>query len=46
MNPKNTVTQLKRLLGKRFDDPAVQADIAKMPFKVLRAPDGGVQVGG
>jgi hypothetical protein len=44
MKPKDTVHQLKRLIGKRFDDPAVQADIAKLPFKVLAAPDGGVVV--
>lgn len=32
--PQNSVHQLKRLLGKRFADPAVQADIARLPFKV------------
>jgi heat shock 70kDa protein 4 len=44
MNPTNTVRDLKRLLGKKFDDPAVQADIKKMPFKVTKAPDGGLLV--
>eukprot|EP00879_Flechtneria_rotunda_P002596 GHRR01002797.1.p1 GENE.GHRR01002797.1~~GHRR01002797.1.p1 ORF type:complete len:847 (+),score=384.28 GHRR01002797.1:127-2667(+) len=41
MNPKNTPHQLKRLLGKMFRDPAVQADITRLPFKVTEGPDGG-----
>ncbi|WIA27991.1 hypothetical protein OEZ86_010580 [Tetradesmus obliquus] len=44
MNPKNTPHQLKRLLGKKFADPALQADIARLPFKVSEGPDGGVLV--
>lgn len=44
MAPKNTAHQLKRLLGKRFDDPDVQADLARLPFKVSARADGGVQV--
>jgi heat shock protein 4 len=39
--PQNTVHQLKRLLGKKFSDPAVQADIARLPFAITEAPDGG-----
>ncbi len=35
VNPKNTVFQLKRLLGKKFNNPAVQRDIKNMPFKVV-----------
>jgi heat shock 70kDa protein 4 len=34
VNPKNTVSQLKRLLGKRFQDPQVQEDIKQLPYKV------------
>jgi hypothetical protein len=44
MNPKNTPHQLKRLLGKKFVDPDVQADIQRFPFKVTAAPDGGCLV--
>jgi heat shock protein 4 len=44
MNPKNTVHQLKRLIGKRWADPEVQADVAKLPFSVTAAPDGGILV--
>ena len=39
-NPRNTISQVKRLLGKRFDDPSVQADLPSFPFKVTAAPDG------
>jgi heat shock protein 4 len=39
--PQNTIHQLKRILGKQFDDPVLQADIAKLPFSVTRAADGG-----
>ncbi|GLC40661.1 hypothetical protein PLESTB_000035600 [Pleodorina starrii] len=41
LQPQNTVYQLKRILGKKFQDPEVQADIAKLPYTVLEGPDGG-----
>lgn len=42
--PANTVNNLKRLIGSKFKDPAVQADIAKLPFSVTEGPDGGILV--
>lgn len=33
-NPQNTVFDSKRLLGRTFDDPAIQADLKHWPFKV------------
>jgi heat shock protein 4 len=41
MNPKNTVSQVKRLIGRKFQDPEVQRDLRLFPFTVTEGPDGG-----
>jgi heat shock 70kDa protein 1/2/6/8 len=38
LNPTNTVFDAKRLIGRKFTEPAVQHDISHWPFKVLSGP--------
>ncbi|XP_040046661.2 heat shock 70 kDa protein 1 [Gasterosteus aculeatus] len=39
LNPSNTVFDAKRLIGRKVEDPVVQADMKHWPFKVVG--DGG-----
>jgi molecular chaperone DnaK len=43
-NPENTLSEMKRYMGHRFDDPGVQKDKTSAPFKIEQGEDGGVKV--
>ena len=39
-NPKNTLFAVKRLIGRKFDEPEAQKDIHLMPYTIIRADNG------
>ena len=43
-NPSNTVSAIKRLLGKKFESPEVQEVMKKIPYTLSAAQNGDVMV--
>ena len=43
-NPANTLYAVKRLIGRKFDEKAVQKDIDLMPYKIVKADNGDAWV--
>jgi molecular chaperone DnaK len=47
-NPTNTIFAVKRLVGRRYDDPMVEKDKRLVPYKIVKAANGDawVEAGG
>ncbi len=43
-NPENTVSAVKRLIGRKFDAQEVQDDIKVLPYKIVRAPNADAHI--
>ena len=43
-NPENTLYAIKRLIGRRFEEDAVQKDIELVPYKIIKAKNGDAWV--
>lgn len=44
VNPENTVFSIKRFMGRKFEDPEVKKALARVPYKVAKAPNGDIRV--
>ena len=43
-NPENTVFSVKRLMGRKFEDPEIASAVGKLPYKVVKADNGDAHV--
>lgn len=43
-NPTNTLYGVKRLIGRRFEEPMVQKDMGMVPYSIVKAKNGDAWV--
>ena len=43
-NPENTIFAIKRLIGRRYDDPTTQKDKELVPYKIVSGDNGDAWV--
>jgi molecular chaperone DnaK len=43
-NPENTISSIKRFMGRKYSDTSVQRDLKLVPYKVGNRPNGDVEV--
>ncbi|MFQ3595615.1 MAG: molecular chaperone DnaK [Sphingomonadaceae bacterium] len=43
-NPENTIFAVKRLIGRRFDDPMTKKDMGLVPYRIVAGPNGDAWV--
>ncbi len=43
-NPENTLFSVKRLMGRKFDDPEIKGAMSKLPYKIVAASNGDAMV--
>lgn len=44
MNPRSTILQVKRLIGRKFNEPGLEKELKLFPFETFESPDGGILI--